>query len=184
MRSAEDVMKAVVVYESVWGNTAAIARAVADGIGPDAQVLATDAATPDFLASADLIVAGSPVFGFQLPTDAMRSNVARDEADAPTPPDLSHPSLRLWLETVPPGAAAFAAFETRIWWSPGGATGTIEDRLSHAGYRRIGKARKFIVKGKYGPLRDGEIERARRWGQELAEAVRVEGPALVGSGSR
>jgi flavodoxin len=36
-------MKALVVYESLWGNTAAIARAIAEGIGPDAQALATDA---------------------------------------------------------------------------------------------------------------------------------------------
>ena len=32
-------MKAVVVYESLWGNTAAVARAIAEGIGPDAQAL-------------------------------------------------------------------------------------------------------------------------------------------------
>jgi flavodoxin len=30
-------MKAVVVYESLWGNTAAIARAIAEGIGPGAR---------------------------------------------------------------------------------------------------------------------------------------------------
>src|SRR5215212_6952679 len=102
------VMKSLVVYESVWGNTAAIARAIAEGLGPDARVVTTDEATPDLVAAAELLVAGSPVFGFQLPTDSMRANVARDEADAPTPPDLSHPSLRSWLESVPSGAAWFA----------------------------------------------------------------------------
>ena len=177
-------MKAVVVYESVWGNTAAVARAIAEGMGPDAHAFATDEATPDVLGSAELIVAGSPVFGFQLPTDAMRANVARDEADAPTPPDLSHPSLRSWLESLPLGSTPFAAFETRIWWSPGGATGSIEDRLRDAGYRRIGKAQKFIVRGKYGPLRDGELDRARRWGRDLAMAVWAEQPELVASGAR
>jgi flavorubredoxin len=30
----EQRMHAIVVYESVWGNTEAIARAVADGLGP------------------------------------------------------------------------------------------------------------------------------------------------------
>ena len=38
-------MKAIVVYESHWGNTAAVARAIAEGIGPDAHVLSTDEAT-------------------------------------------------------------------------------------------------------------------------------------------
>ena len=52
-------MKAIVVYESLWGNTAAIARAIAEGIGPQAQALPTDQATSAVIADADLIVAGA-----------------------------------------------------------------------------------------------------------------------------
>ena len=96
-------MKAFVVYESLWGNTAAIARAIAEGIGPDAEALTTDAARPERIADADLIVAGAPVLGFALPTDQMRDTVARSEAGAPSPPDLSHPSMRSWLESLPQG---------------------------------------------------------------------------------
>lgn len=98
-------MKAVVVYESLWGNTAAIARAIAEGIGPDAQALTTDAARAEAIADADLIVAGAPVLGFSLPTDQMRDSVARSEAGAPSPPDLSHPSLRSWLDSRHAGMA-------------------------------------------------------------------------------
>jgi hypothetical protein len=43
--------------------------------------------------------------------------------------------------------------------------------LGQAGYPQLTKARRFVVKGKYGPLRDGELERARRWGTELAHAM-------------
>jgi flavodoxin len=164
-------MKAVVVYESVWGNTAAIARAVADGMGPEVRAYATDEIPTDVVASADLIVAGSPVFGFSLPTDGMRERILRDEADAPSPPDLSHPSLRSWLDALPPGGGRSAAFETRIWWSPRGATGTIERRLSKLGYPPITKGQKFVVRDKYGPLRDGELDRAREWGRQLATAM-------------
>jgi flavorubredoxin len=164
-------MKAVVVYESLWGNTAAIARAIAEGIGPDAQALTTDAARAEAIADADLIVAGAPVLGFSLPTDQMRDSVARSEAGAPSPPDLSHPSLRSWLNSLPRGHGRAAAFETRIWWSPRGATGDIERGLEHAGYQRAAKAQKFVVTDKYGPLREGELERARRWGKELARSV-------------
>ena len=64
-----------------------------------------------------------------------------------------------------------AAFETRIWWSPRGATGTIEAKLKRAGYRRLMKAERFLVAGAYGPLRDGELERARQWGASLAQAL-------------
>jgi flavorubredoxin len=164
-------MKAVVVYESLWGNTAAIAKAIAEGIGPEARALTTDAAEAGIVAQADLVVAGAPVLGFSLPTDQMRDSVARSETNAPTPPDLSHPSLRSWLEALPSGHGRCAAFETRIWWSPRGATGDIERRFEAAGYRTVAKAQQFVVTDKYGPLREGELERARRWGTDLAQAA-------------
>ena len=164
-------MKAVVVYESPWGNTAAIARAIAEGIGPGARAVSTDEASDAVIADADLIVAGAPVLGFRLPTDAMRQSIETSERDAPTAPDLSHPSMRSWLDALPHGRGRSAAFETRIWWSPAGATATITDKLEGAGYPPLVKARRFVVKGKCGPLRDGELERARRWGAELAQAM-------------
>lgn len=169
-------MHAIVVYESVWGNTAAVARAIADGLGPEARVYATDEVPAGEAEAADLIVAGSPVFGFSLPTEAMRENILRSEADAPSPPDLSHPSLRSWLDELTPGRGRSAAFETRIWWSPRGATGTIEKRLSRLGYRPIARAQKFVVRDKYGPLREGELNRARSWGRELRNAIQAERP--------
>ena len=133
--------------------------------------MTTDAAAPDIVAQADLIVAGAPVLGFSLANDQIRESVARSETNAPTPPDLSHPSLRAWLESLPPGHRRSAAFETRIWWSPRGATGDIEERFQRAGYTTIAKAQKFVVRGKYGPLREGELERARGWGRALAQAA-------------
>lgn len=160
-------MKAVVVYESLWGNTAAIARAVAEGIGPDARALPTGEATRDVVAEADLIVAGAPILGFRLPTDDMRENARRESR----PPDLANPSMRSWLAGLAPGRGRSAAFETRVWWSPGSAAATIGRSLEDAGYARLAPPAKFVVKGKYGPLRDGEIERAHAWGAELARSM-------------
>ena len=159
------------MYESLWGNTAAIARAIAEGIGPEAQALSTAEASATAIADADLIVAGAPVQGFRLPTDKMRESIHKNPGRAPAPPDLSHPSMRSWLDALPKGQRCFAAFETRIWWSPRGATSAIVSGLKRAGYRPVGKPQRFIVKGKYGPLRDGELERARLWGAELAQAM-------------
>lgn len=165
-------MKAIVVYESHWGNTAAIARAVAEGIGPGAAVLATDEATPAAVADVDLVVAGSPLLGFTLPTEAMLHGLANNAARDPAPPDLSHPSMRAWLESTPQGGGrGAAAFETRIWWSPGSASKAILKRLEALGYRPVDKAERFIVEGKYGPLRAGELERARDWGAQLAHEM-------------
>ena len=160
-------MKAVVVYESLWGNTAAIARAIAEGIGPDAAALSTTQATAEAIANANLIVAGAPLLGFRLPTDTMRKTIARDPKHAKTPPNLSAPSLRSWLAALPKGNGRSAAFETRIKWSPGSATGAIRKALQRAGYRRIVADGRFLVKGTYGPLADGELERAKAWGVEL-----------------
>lgn len=169
-------MKAIVVYESHWGNTAAIAHAIAEGIGPDARALTTAEAVSATVAGVDLIVAGAPVIAFGLPTEGMRKQIAADASKAPSPPDVSHPALRSWLETLPSGRGSSAAFETRIWWSPRGATGAIESGLKRAGYRVVTKAMRFIVAGAYGPLRDGELERARQWGMELAQALRARQP--------
>ena len=164
-------MNAIVVYESLWGNTAAVARAIAEGIGPEARALSTAEASSAAVADADLIVAGAPVLAFALPSDKMRESIGADPGRAPAAPDLSHPSMRSWLDALPKGHGRSAAFETRIWWSPGGATAAIVRGLARAGYRPIAKARRFIVKGAYGPLRDGELERARVWGAELAQAM-------------
>jgi len=169
-RPEEIDMQAIVVYESHWGNTEAVARAIAEGIGPGARAFATDEAMPEDVAAADLVVAGAPVIAFALPRGGAEKQLAAD-TKGPRPADLSHPLLRAWLESIPAGRGGFAAFETRIWWSPRGATGTIESRLAKAGYRRLAKAERFIVGGAYGPLREGELERARAWGATLAAAA-------------
>lgn len=160
-------MKAVVVYESHWGNTAAVARAVAEGLGEGSRALTTDEATGPAMEGVDLIVCGAPVIAFSLAGGNARRQIAAD-SKAPTPPDVSHPLLREWLDALPTGAGSAAAFETRIWWSPRGATGTIESKLRKAGYRRLAKGERFIVSGSYGPMKEGELERARTWGAELA----------------
>ncbi len=163
-------MKAVVVYESLWGNTAAIARAIAEGLGPEARALSTAEATPEALQGVELIIGGSPLFAFRLPTDEMRENIRSKAETFPTPPDLSAPSMRDWLETVPAGQGQCAGFETRIWWSPGSAARAILQGLKKAGYAPMVRPKRFRVTGMTGPLKAGEIERARKWGARLARS--------------
>ncbi len=85
-------MKSVVVFESLWGNTAAIARAVAEGLGPEARALSTGEATMEAIEGAELLVAGSPVLAFGLPTEKVREGIRTSPGRAPAPPDLSNPS--------------------------------------------------------------------------------------------
>jgi hypothetical protein len=103
----------------------------------------------------------------------MRDQIAAGGEKAPRPPDVSHPLLRTWLDELPVSEGWCAAFETRIWWSPRGATGSIESKLKKAGYRLADKSERFIVDGAYGPLKDGELDRARAWGASLARAAGI-----------
>jgi hypothetical protein len=169
-------MKALVVYESLWGNTAAIAQAIAAGIGPDARALSTAEATGESLSGTDLIVAGAPVLGFKLPTDKMReAALANPGGRPPRPADLSHPSMRSWLAALPQGRGRSASFDTRVRGPFGKAAPAIAEGLEKAGYERLADPVGFTVQGRFGPLRKGELERARVWGGTLAAAVGADG---------
>jgi flavodoxin len=98
-----NIMKAVVVYESHWGNTAAIARAIAEGIGSGARALSTAQASAGAISNADLIVAGTPVLGFRLPPDDILKMIGANSSKDPAPPDLSHPLMRAWFDALPKG---------------------------------------------------------------------------------
>jgi hypothetical protein len=165
-------MKAVVVYESYWGNTASVARAIAEGLGPDARAMSTAEAAGEALADANLIVAGSPIIAFRLPTEKTRKDMAAKPGKAPSPPDLSHPAMRTWLEALPKGKGRAAAFETGFKLSPGGSAGAILKLLESRGYLPVAKKQRFLVKGSFGPIREGELDRAKAWGAELAKAIK------------
>lgn len=165
-------MKAVVVYESYWGNTASVARAIAEGLGPGARAMSTAEAKDEALAGADLIVAGSPIFAFALPTEKTRSDLAAKPGKAPSPPDLSRPLMRSWLEALPKGSGRAAAFETGFKLSPSWAAQKILKMLADRGYKPIAKKERFLIKGSYGPLREGELDRAKAWGVMLAKSLK------------
>ena len=165
-------MKAVVVYESYWGNTAAVARAIAEGLGSGARAMSTAEAVGEALADVDLIVAGSPIIAFRLPTEKTRRDMAAKPGKAPSPPDLSHPAMRAWLEALPKGKGRAAAFETGFKLSPGGSANAILKLLESRGYQPSAKKERFLVKGSFGPVREGELGRAKSWGAELAEWVK------------
>jgi hypothetical protein len=111
------------------------------------------------------------VLAFRLSTPEVLEGM-RTRPGKGTPPDLSHPPVRSWLESLPAGAGAGAAFDTRVRGPFGSAAPAILEGLEKAGYRGIVEPAGFKVKGQQGPLRDGELERARQWGRELAAAVR------------
>jgi hypothetical protein len=145
-------MKAIVVYESLWGYTAAIARAIAEGLGPEARAISTAEASSEVIADADLLVAGAPVHSLGIPSDTTRE-WARTGSLGPggAPPDLSHPMMRTWLDKLPKGHGRSAAFDTRVEsWYGHGAAPKILHGLKRAGYRPIAKVRGFFAEGLLG----------------------------------
>ncbi len=172
-------MKSIVVYESYWGNTASVAKAIAEGLGPDAKAMSTAEAKAEQLQGIELIVAGSPIIAFSLPSEKTRNDMlARPDKKAPSPPDLTHPSMRAWLVALPKAGVTgggspvrAAAFETGFKLSPGGSAGKILKMLGEMGYEPAAKKQRFLVKGSYGPMKDGELDRAKAWGAELAKAI-------------
>ena len=74
-------------------------------------MLTTDQASDAAIEDADLIVAGAPVIAFGLASDTTRDNLVTESSKAPSAPDLSHPTMRSWLDHLPPGRGRSAAFE-------------------------------------------------------------------------
>lgn len=165
-------MNAIVIYESVYGNTRAVAEAIAEGLGASAMPV-SKAGFPD----AELLVVGGPTHmhgiatarSRQAATAAAREDGGHVEADAD-----AEPGLRPWLRDLPEAAGAHAAtFDTRIDKSPwltGVASRGIAKRLAHRGYDVVA-TESFLVADSEGPLEEGELDRARAWGAELAASV-------------
>jgi hypothetical protein len=173
-------VKAVIVYQSLWGSTAAIAKAIGEGLGKGAVVLTTSEATPDRLKGADLIVAGAPIHAFGLPSDdTLKSAQRKPLGPSAVAPNVSHKLMRDWLKALPAGTGvSVAAFDTRVGGPLGhGGASKIMKALKRAGYTPITDARGFRVAMRpadptiHGVLLEGEVERARQWGEELARLL-------------
>ncbi|MDQ0894853.1 flavodoxin family protein [Agromyces ramosus] len=161
-------MRAVVVFESIWGNTEQLAREVAAGIGGERTDVVDAASAPAALADdVDLLVVGGPTHAFSMSTEQTRES-ARQQGAVHIPAS----GIREWIEAHPsPGRdVRVATFDTRVVSPrlPGSAAKKAMKRLVGLGFRPIAKPETFGVYGYSGPVADGELERARRWGTELA----------------
>ena len=167
---------ALVVYESVFGDAKLIAMAVAHGLCTRLPVDVACAREAPTQVSADvrLLVVGGPTHAFGMPRPATREDAVRRHLAVVPDPGFG---LHEWLDSVklPRGIDA-AAFDTRMD-SPALVTKldhtarTEEKLLRRLGATLAAPAEHFLVTDVAGPLAEGEEERARRWGQALAELV-------------
>ncbi len=154
-------MNALVVYDSLFGNTEQIAQAIGDALAAQADVEVRRAGDvkPEDLTGLDLLIVGTPTHGGR-----------------------PSPATKTWLQSLAPNSLAgikVAAFDTRIpsqgasWFLSlivkifGYAAQPLAKSLAQAGGAEIVQPEGFAVTGREGPLQDGELERATAWAQQI-----------------
>jgi len=188
-------MRALVVYESMYGNTHAVAVNIAAGLSArhDVTLVPVTRATPELIATAGLLVIGGPthLHGMSTPTSRRKAaGTARKQGSPLTmDPDADGPGVRGWLEGFGgpgmPGRLGrldllggghnvlAAAFDTRLGGAPlftGRASRSISRLLARHGYRLLAAPESFLV-SKQNTLADGEADRARVWGAMIGAAA-------------
>jgi hypothetical protein len=164
-------MHALVVYESMFGNTRAVAEAIAEGIEGQATVELREVGTaPDIGPDVDLLVVGGPTHAFGLTRASTRASAKDQATEALVSAGIG---VREWLDDLPSTdrAVNVAAFDTRVTPArvPGSAAKGIAKRLRAKGFNPVRKPTTFWVRGTPGPLADGELDRARAWGATLQD---------------
>jgi flavodoxin len=149
-------MKTLVVYDSVYGNTEIIARAIGEAIPGEVQVLRVGQVNVRDLETVDLLIVGSPTHG-ALPTEAVQGRVEK----------IGPPARE---------GAKVATFDTRLTWGflerwGGFAAPKMADTLKEKGWTLAGEPGGFFVRGlKKGPLKRREADRAAVWAKGLVES--------------
>jgi len=167
---------ALVVYESMFGNTEAVATAVAEGLrleGVEPTVVEARLAPHAVPRDLGLLVVGAPTHAFSLSRPATRQDAVSQGA-VPERADLG---VREWLEScrhdrrTPVALAAFDTRVSRVRWLPqSAAVAAVRIARRHA-FHVVARPAGFVVEDIKGPLRDGELDRAVAWGRELATGV-------------
>lgn len=156
-------MNTLIIYDSIFGNTEQIARAVADKLKDHGLVIVVPAseASSFELKEADLVLIGGPT---------QRHTVS--------------PAIRAFLENLPRRALrglGAAAFDTRYHmstWASGSAASRIASKLKRAGAALILPPESFFVTEREGPLEEGELERAVQWAHQVFERFEAERSTL------
>jgi flavodoxin len=148
-------MKKLVVYDSLYGNTGLIATAIGRGLPGEVKVQRAGGTSPDELAGVDLLIVGTPTHGGR-PTEALQALLDKIPADG--------------LQGV-----SIAAFDTRFswWWIKifGFPAPRIAESLQGKGATLVVPPEGFIVRGRRGPLKDGETDRAAGWAEDVADKL-------------
>jgi len=168
-------MKALIIYESMFGSTRKIAEAIAEGLAGGSTVVIASVQDADArsMELADLLVIGAPthIHGLSMPaTRAVATVMAKDPERHLTLDDhATGIGIREWIDSIPASPALYAAFDTRRDMPrilTGAASSAITKRLRRLGLRAITRRSSFLV-GDDESLKPGELEGARAWGERI-----------------
>jgi flavodoxin len=161
-------MKAMVVYDSMYGNTGKIAEAIGKALGPqeDVEVVRVGEVRPEQLAGVTLLIVGSPTQRFS-PTGATTRFLKGIPKNGLEGVKVAAFDTRFTVSKIE--EIRILAFFVRIF---GYAAKPIADRLEKKGGELAIPPEGFYVGDMKGPLLEGELERAADWAKEIVEATR------------
>ena len=165
--------RALVVVESMFGNTAEVGAAVADGLrlaGLDVGVMGVEEAPTRLPVDLSLLVLGAPTHAFSMSRPATRADAVRQGASS----GRVGWGMREWLACAEPGPSfpPVAVFDTRVSKVRRlpMAAGPAARRLARAkGFAVAERPAYFLVDDVTGPLATGELARAAAWGRRLGD---------------
>ncbi|MDP3894351.1 flavodoxin domain-containing protein [Nocardioides sp.] len=163
-------MRALVVYESMFGNTEEIARAIGAGLAEqlEVDVISINHAPHTVSAEVSLLLVGGPTHAFSLSRKRTREDAVRQGAHA-----ITESGLREWLDQFQPAGSQLhvRTFDTRVTKVrrlPGSAAAAAARRARRRGLSHVHRGESFYVTGVAGPLDAHEAERATEWGRQVA----------------
>ncbi|WP_406047139.1 flavodoxin family protein [Kribbella sp. NBC_00889] len=177
-----DTGRALVVYESMYGNTEKIAEAICTGLRESVPTEMVPAYRAPTVVPGDvrLLVVGGPTHAFSMSRASTRQE-ARNQHVVVMPVETG---IREWLGmlSTDTGFASgrrgrqveVATFDTRIAKVrrlPGSAARSAAKLLRRMGFRLLTGSASFFVEETTGPIREVEVDSARRWGEELGRLL-------------
>ena len=156
-------MKALVVYDSVFGNTGKIAQAIGNALGSQehVEIVQVSDVKPEQLAGLTLLIVGSPTRQFS-PTGATTSFLKSIPKNGLEGVKVAAFDTRFTVSEIE--KVRILAFFVRIF---GYAAKPIADRLEKKGGELVIPPEGFYVGDTEGPLLEGELERAANWAKQI-----------------
>lgn len=158
-------MRALVIFDSVFGNTEKVARAIADALGSGAtvEILQAPKVTPEQLLEYEILVVGSPTRGFR-PTEEVTDLLKGIQSKALKGITVAAFDTRFKADEIESAGLRF------VVKTGGYAAKRIAKRLEKAGGNLVVPPEGFYVEDTEGPLKPGELERAEEWAKAILEA--------------